>query len=161
MPSCPEFIQFVNLKLFLPYFSSSLFCLSLVYFCMQSCTEVLVHLEPTAISISSTSCLVSIFLGFIALLPRRLCAIFSSNSGRPLISAELSLPVSSPPFSKFSVYSVSFQVCTLSTGPGIPQYKLFSLFWDTLFVTLTLKKCQATALFMRAVTNCACIYALH
>lgn len=128
MPICPEFIQFVSLKLFLPYFSSSLCCLPLIYFCMQSCTDALVHLEPTAISISSTSCLISIFLGLLALWPRGLSAISLPNSSRPLISAELSLPVSSPSFLQFSVYSVSFQVLTLSAGPGIPHYKLFSLF---------------------------------
>lgn len=82
-------------------------------------------------SISSTSCLVSIFSGLLALLPRRLSVISSPDSGRPLISAELSLPVSSPSFSQFSVYSVSFptlEVPTLSTGPGICHYILSSLF---------------------------------
>lgn len=107
MPTCPEFIQFVGLKLFLPYFSSSLCCLSLVYSCTQSCTEVLVHLEPTAISISSTACLVSSFLGPLALLPRRLSAITSPDSGRSLISVELSLPVSSPSFLRLFILSLS------------------------------------------------------
>lgn len=160
MPTCPEFIQFVGLKLFLPYFSSSLCCLSLVYSCTQSCTEVLVHLEPTAISISSTSCLVSSFLGPLALLPRRLSAITSPDSGRSLISVELSLPVSSPSFLRFFVYSVSFQVPTLSTGSGIPHYKLSSLIWDTLFVTLTSRSARLLH-YLWELRQIVHVYALH
>lgn len=98
MPTCPEFMQFVSLKLFLPCFSSSFCCFPLVYCSIQSCTEVLVHLEPTATSISFTSCLLSIFLRLLALLPRRLSAISSPDSGRHLVSAELFLPDSSRSF---------------------------------------------------------------
>lgn len=112
MPTCPEFIQFISWKVSLPYFSSSICCLPPAYSCMQSCTEVLVHMEPTAISISSTSCLITVFLGLLALLPSRLSAASSPHSSRPLISAELSLPVSSPISCSF-LFILSFLKCLL------------------------------------------------
>lgn len=67
VPACPELIQFISLKVFLPYFSSSLCCHPLACSYMQSRTKVLVHVEPAAISISSVSSLFS--WGFLSFCP--------------------------------------------------------------------------------------------